>query len=260
MNLNLQNQTVLITGASGGIGQSTAAAFAEEGAHLAIHYHTQPDAALALADRLDTQTLTVGADLRNESSIDQMFTEITNTFPRLDAVVINAGVWIAQDVPLHEMSLDQWRQTLDANLTSAFLTTRAFLRHLATVHREHAAITIVSSTAALFGEADHADYAASKSALTTGLTLSLKNEIVRLAPGGRVNCVCPGWTDTPMAAPAHTTGAIDRATATVPLRRIAHPDDIARAIVFLTSPTAARHITGAILPITGGMEGRLLNP
>ncbi len=89
---------------------------------------------------------------------------------------------------------------MDTDLTGAFLTTRGFLRHLADSPREEASIVFVASTAALFGEENHTDYSAAKAAMAYGMTRSLKNEIVRLAPRGRVNCVCPGWVMTPMAA------------------------------------------------------------
>jgi 3-oxoacyl-[acyl-carrier protein] reductase len=93
-----------------------------------------------------------------------------------------------------------------------------------------------------------------------GLTRSLKNEIARLSPRGRVNAVCPGWTDTPMAR--HGTSdpqAMKRVFATMSLAKIATPEDVARAIVYLASDRLAGHITGAILPVAGGMEGRLLH-
>ena len=135
------------------------------------------------------------------------------------------------------------------------------MRHLQQVPRESASIVLVGSTAALFGEEGHADYSAAKAGLTYGLNATLKNEIVRLAPRGRVNCVCPGWTDTPMAA-AYTGDlqSVKRATATMSLRRIAQPEDVAAAIVFLASDNLAGHISGAVLPVAGGMEGRLLHP
>jgi len=120
---------------------------------------------------------------------------------------------------------------------------------------------LVASTAALFGEAEHADYAAAKAAMAYGLTRSLKNEIVRLAPRGRVNCVCPGWTRTPMAAYGLAdAAALARVQATMALRKIAEPEDVAGLIVFLTAERLAGHISGAIVPVAGGMEGRLLHP
>jgi 3-oxoacyl-[acyl-carrier protein] reductase len=261
VNASLADQCVLITGASGGIGQATARAFAAEGAKLVLHYHRNRAGAEALATSIGTPAVALPADLRDETQVDRLFTQARHTFPRIDIVVVNAGVWEATPVPLHLMSADQWRATHEANLTSAFLTCRAFLRHLAEVPRQSAAIVLVASTAAIFGEADHADYSTSKAAMAYGLTLSLKNEIVRLAPRGRVNCVCPGWTDTPMAAgQLADPEQVRRATATRPLRVVARPEDIASAIVFLSSDVLAGHITGAILPIAGGMEGRLLHP
>jgi 3-oxoacyl-[acyl-carrier protein] reductase len=189
-----------------------------------------------------------------------LFAESIKAFPQIDVAVVNAGVWVNQAVPLHKMSLEQWRTTLDGNLTSAFLTCRAFLRHLAEVPRESAAIVLVASTAGLFGEADHVDYSASKAAMINGLTLSLKNEIVRLAPRGRVNCVCPGWVRTPMAEEGLAdAAAMRRVQATMALQKVAEPEDVAAAIVFLASDRLAGHLTGTILPIAGGMEGRLLH-
>jgi 3-oxoacyl-[acyl-carrier protein] reductase len=261
MNTDLKDKCVLITGASGGIGQSVAAAFAAEGSVLALHYHHNARSIERLIGRLSTRAVAVQADLRDEQQTDAMFAEALHVFPRIDVLVVNAGMWNTAAVPLCEMTLAQWRQTLDADLASAFLTCRAFLRHLAKVPRESSAIVFVGSTAAIFGEADHADYSAAKAAMAYGLTRSLKNEIVRLAPRGRVNCVCPGWTDTPMAAGQLADAALmKRITATRPLQAVARPEDIAAAIVFLSSDALAGHISGAVLPVAGGMEGRLLNP
>jgi 3-oxoacyl-[acyl-carrier protein] reductase len=258
---DLENKCVLITGASGGVGQATAKAFAAEGATLVLHCHRNRRAVEELLSQPAVGGVVTQADLRDEAQTGAMFDDAAKAFSRVDAVVVNAGIWDPRPVPLQNMSLDQWQRTLSADLTSAFLTCRAYFRHLADVRPESASITLVGSTAALFGEADHADYASAKSALTYGLTLSLKNEIVRLAPRGRVNCVCPGWTDTPMAAKQIADPDLVRqATATRPIREIARPEDIARAIVFLSSNAMAGHITGAILPVAGGMEGRLLHP
>jgi 3-oxoacyl-[acyl-carrier protein] reductase len=164
---------------------------------------------------------------------------------------------------MHEMSLSQWRRTFDAVLTSAFLSLREFLRIVAKQKRGNA--VLVASTAAVFGEAGHADYASAKAAMAFGLTRTLKNEIARLAPhtadycGGRVNCICPGWTVVPRnQAKLGDAATVRKVTATMALPQIGRPDDMANAAVFLASDVLARHITGQTLVIAGGMEGRLL--
>jgi NAD(P)-dependent dehydrogenase (short-subunit alcohol dehydrogenase family) len=260
VNADLKDACILITGASGGIGLATADLFAEQGARLILHYHSQAEPVRALQGRLKMESVAVQADLRDERQVQGLFAEGLVTFSRIDAIVVNAGIFTSRSVPLHDMTLEQWRETIDADLTSAFLTCRSFLQHLASDPRESASIVLVASTAAVFGEAGHADYAAAKAAMAYGLTLSLKNEIVGLAPHGRVNCVCPGWTRTPMAADALADPrAVRRAQATMALEKIAEPEDVAAAIVFLTSDRLAGHLSGTILPIAGGMEGRLLH-
>ena len=260
MDAGLKDAPVLITGASGGIGQAAAKAFSRESARLALHCFSRPEAIEDLRNDIATQSVSLRADLRNAAEAAAMFADAIAALGRVDHRVVNAGVWNPCPVPLHSMSLQQWRETIEADLTSAFLTCRAFLRHLAETPRESASIVLVGSTAALIGEADHADYAAAKAAMTYGLTCSLKNEIVRMAPRGRVNCVCPGWTDTPMAAKyTSDESAVRRATATMALKKIATAEDVARAIVFLSSETLAGHVSGTILPVAGGMEGRLLH-
>jgi len=261
LNTELNDKCVLITGASGGIGLAVAVAFAEEGAKLVLHCHTRAEPLRELQRRIEVPNVAVQADLRDEQQVERVFAEALSAFPRIDVLVVNAGIFKSENVPLHEMTAEQWRETLDADLNSAFFTCRGFLRHLADDPRESAAIVLVGSSAALFGEAGHADYAAAKAAMVYGLTLSLKNEIVRLAPRGRVNCVCPGWTRTPMAAYGLCdAGLMRRVQATMALQKVAEPRDVAAAIVFLASERLSGHVTGAILPIAGGMEGRLLHP
>lgn len=260
MDSGLSGKTFVITGASGGIGASTARAFADEGANVVLHYHRNRASAESLAKELSVKSLVVGADVADERAVERLYEEALEAFPRLDGVVVNAGIWIEDEVPLHEMSLEQWRKTMDADLTGAFLTCRGFLRQVARAPRDEASVVFVASTAALFGEENHADYSAAKAAMAYGLTRSLKNEIVRYAPRGRVNCVCPGWVMTPMAASSmEDPEAVRRVTATMALRKIATPEDVARAIVFLSSSTLAGHLSGTILPLAGGMEGRWLH-
>jgi 3-oxoacyl-[acyl-carrier protein] reductase len=200
------------------------------------------------------------ADVSSEGDVDRMYADALSFFPRIDGIVVNAGIWIADEVPVHRMSLAQWQKTMETDLTGAFLTCRGFLRHVADAPREEASIVFVASTAALFGEENHTDYSSAKAAMAYGMTRSLKNEIVRLAPRGRVNCVCPGWVLTPMAAQSMADpSAVTRVTATMALRKIATPEDVARSIVFLSSSRLAGHLSGTILPLAGGMEGRWLH-
>jgi len=260
MDAGIKDQTFLITGAAGGIGAETARAFASEGANLVLHYHRNRAGAEALAKELSVRALVIQADVGSEADVDRMYREALSSFPRIDGIVVNAGIWIADEVPLHRMTLSQWQQTMETDLTGAFLTCRGFLRHVADSPREVASIVFVASTAALFGEENHTDYSSAKAAMAYGMTRSLKNEIVRLARRGRVNCVCPGWVSTPMAgASMAEPSAVKRVTATMALKKIATPEDVARAIVFLSSSRLAGHLSGTILPLAGGMEGRWLH-
>ncbi len=264
MNTGLAGKTVLITGASGGIGSALARGFAAEGAKLILHYRNGRANAEALCRELSsTETLAVRADLTREADVKRMFTTAFNKFGRVDALVANAGSWETRDIPLHKMPLKQWRNTFDAVLTSTFLCLREFLRIVAKQKRGNA--VLISSTAGIFGEAGHADYASAKSAMAYGLTRSVKNEIARIAPhtadycGGRVNCVCPGWTVVPRtAAKLGDAAIVKRVTATMALPQIGRPEDMANAAIFLASDKLARHITGQTLVVAGGMEGRLL--
>ena len=264
MNADLSGRVVVITGASGGIGSAVTRHFAQEGARLVLHCHRNRAAAEGLRRELSAvESIVVRADLTKEGEVGRLFDQAIKRFGRVDSLVANAGAWESRDVPLHQMSLTQWRTTLDAVLTSAFLSLREFLRRVARQKRGNA--VLIASTAAVFGEPGHADYASAKAAMAFGLTRSLKNEISRLAPhtadycGGRINCVCPGWTVVPRTAgKLKQAGIIRKVAATMALPQLARPDDIAHAVVFLSSDRLARHITGQTLLIAGGMEGRWL--
>lgn len=264
MNTELSGKVVLITGASGGIGSAIARRFADEGARLVLHYRSGKDRVENLRRELSSvEALPVRADLTKESDVRRLFNAALKEFGRVDTLIANAGSWETSDVPLHEMSLKQWRATMDAVLTSTFLCTREFFRLVAKQKSGNA--VLVASTAAVFGEAGHADYASAKAAMAYGLTRTLKNEIARLAPhtknycGGRVNCICPGWTVVPRNAGKLTDAkVVSKVTATMALPKIARPDDMANAAGFLSSDKLAGHITGQTLVIAGGMEGRLL--
>jgi len=246
MDSGLVGKRVLVTGASGGIGGACARAFLAEGAEVVGHYRRGRERAEALGD-----VQLVAADLTREDDVDRMFEEAG----RLDACAAVAGVWPSEDVPVWELSLERWRATLEANLTATFLAARGFLRQL----DGDGALVLVGSTAGLVGEAGHADYAAAKSALLGGLLLSLKNEVVRRSPGVRVNAVAPGWTESPMTRGHVSEEQVARISRTMALRKVAQPEDVAAQVVALASPVISGHVTGQIVTVAGGMEGRVVH-
>lgn len=264
METNLADKVVVITGASGGIGSAIARRFADEGAKLVLHCRRNRAKAETLQRELTgVDALLVGADLTREAEARRLFGAAIKRFGRVDTLIANAGSWEPRDVPLHRMSLRQWQATLNAVLTSTFLSAREFLRLVARQRRGN--IVFIASTAAVFGEAGHADYASAKAAMAYGLARTLKNEIARLAPhtkdycGGRVNCICPGWTLIPRtAAKLRNAATVRKVTATMALPQVARPEDIANLAVFLSSDNLARHITGQTILVAGGMEGRWL--
>jgi 3-oxoacyl-[acyl-carrier protein] reductase len=252
METGLAGKGVLVTGGSGGIGAACVRAFRAEGARVVAHYHLGRERAEAVgADAI------VGGDLREEADVERVFAEAREALGRIDVCAAVAGVWPQEDVPAWELPLERWEATLRANLTATFLTTRAFLREVA--RTGHGSLVLVGSTAGLVGEAGHADYAAAKGALHTGLLLSLKNEIVRIAPLGRVNAVAPGWTESPMTRGHVDPDDVRRVTRTMALRKVARPEDVARQVVVLASDELSGHVTGQVVTIAGGMEGRTVH-
>ena len=247
MQTGLEGKRVLVTGGSGGIGTACVRAFAAEGADVVVHYHRGRERAEAAGGHAIVQ-----ADLTNETDVARAFEQAGP----LDVCAAVAGMWPAGDVAVRELGLDRWRATLDANLTATFLTARAFLEQLG--DRE-GALVLVGSTAGLFGEAGHADYAAAKAAITGGLLLSLKNEVVRRHPRTRVNAVAPGWTESPMTRGFVDPEAVRRASRTMALRKVAQPEDVAAQVVALASPLVSGHVTGQVVVVAGGMEGRTIH-
>ena len=255
MDTGLADKVVLVTGGAGGIGSACVRAFAAEGARVAVHYRTSRERAEALAAEIGG--VAIGADLTDEAEVEFLFTRAREELGDVEVCAAVAGVWPRDDEPVWKLGLERWEEVLRANLTATFLTARGFLREVERTGRGN--LVLVGSTAGRFGEAGHADYAAAKSAIQVGLLLSLKNEIVRIAPSGRVNAVAPGWTYSPMTRGALDPELVERISRTMALRKVAVAEDIARAVVVLASDELSGHVTGELITVAGGMEGRTVH-
>lgn len=256
MDTGLAGKGVVVTGASGGIGAACARLFAAEGARVVVHYHRGEERARAVASEIGAAV--VQADLTVEADAARLFASARATLGTVEVCAAVAGVWPSEDTPVWELPLERWEETVRQNLTATFLTARAFLGEVA--RSGHGSLVLVGSTAGSFGEAGHADYAAAKSAVQGGLLLSLKNEIVRVAPRARVNAVAPGWTESPMTRGHVDPEAVRRISRTMALRKVAQPEEVAAQVVVLASDVLSGHVSGQVVTVAGGMEGRVVHP
>jgi len=245
--IDLSGRNAIVTGGSRGIGRATARLLAQAGASVGIGYHSREADSRAVVEELRALGVHAWAeqgDLGRAEDAERLFDRGDREFDGLDFFIGNAGIWPPASVPLTEMTDQQWRGTLAANLDSAFFTTRAALRRI----RSGGAVVLVSSTAGQRGEAYHADYAASKGAMISmvkGLCVEAGSRDVT------VNAVAPGWVDTEMSASALDTELRSEIDAAIPIGAVATSEDIGGPILFLCSGLA-RHITGEILNVNGG--------
>jgi len=238
--LDLSGEQILVTGASGNIGQGIAARLAEAGATVVAHYHQNATAAEALIDRLGTGRV-IGADLTNKASVDAMLDSADATM-----VVNNAAVQTVQN--LADMSFSDWRLMMAANLDSAFLVTQRAARAWSSAD-SGGAIVNIASIEGLDPAKGHGHYATSKAGLVM-LTRAAALEFG--AARIRVNTVSPGLIDREGLREDWPDG-VGRWLDRVPLGRVGTPNDVADAVLFLLSP-AARWISGANLVVDGGMS------
>jgi 3-oxoacyl-[acyl-carrier protein] reductase len=258
MDTGLAGKGVVVTGASGGIGAACARAFAAEGARVLVHYHRGDERARALATELGGAPV-AQADLTTEADVERLFADARAALGTVEVCAAVAGVYPQEDVPVWDLDLDRFERVLRENLVATFLTARGFLREVAAAGSGSGALVLVGSTAGRFGEAGHADYAAAKAAIQGGLLLSLKNEVARLGARVRVNAVAPGWTHSAMTRGMLEEADVRRITRTMPLRKVATPEDVAAQVVVLASARLSGHVTGELVTVAGGMEGRVVH-
>ena len=253
MNLSLSGKVALVTGGSRGIGAAVVRMFVGSGARVLFSYEKAKERADQLVKEVGAEKCAAAAcNLSGTETARELVARTVDRFGRLDILVANHGVWSAEDVPVDQMQDSQWRSTVAINLDSVFALVKSSVAQMKKQEKSGAAsghIVLVSSTAGQRGEAFHCDYAATKGALIS-MVKGLSTELAR--DGIYVNCVAPGWVDTDMSAPA-LNDAKSRAAifATIPLGRVAKPEEIAAPILFLCTPQAG-FITGEVFNVNGG--------
>jgi 3-oxoacyl-[acyl-carrier protein] reductase len=242
-----RGRSVLVTGASRGIGAATAHAFAAAGDRVAVHYGSSRAAAEDVLEALPGRGHgLVGADLADPAAVASMVEAAAAQLGGIDVLVNNAGIFTPHEI--HRTSYEEWQQawerTLGVNLLGAANVTWCAVRHMDKGGR----IVNVASRGAFRGEPGQPAYGASKAGLT-----SFGQSLARAlgSHGIAVTTVAPGWTDTDMAAQALSGVEGERRRSESPLRRVATPTEVARAIVYLASPDA-EFATGAVLDFNGG--------
>ena len=253
ISLSLAGKTALVTGGSRGIGAATVRMFCAAGARVAFNYQKARPQAEALVKELGEENCAAFAsDLTGTTTAQELVSATVNRFGRLDILVANHGVWPPEDVPIDQMSDEQWRTTISVNLDSVF----ALLKHSVAQMKKQANrgaaaghIVLVSSTSGQRGEAFHCDYSATKGALIS-MVKSLSTELAR--DQIYVNCVAPGWVATDMSMPALNDPSTRNAIfSTIPIGRVGTPEEIAAPILFLCTEYAG-FMAGEIFNVNGG--------
>lgn len=243
----MERKSVLITGASRGIGAETARRFAAAGYAVAVNYCKSERQALALVDELlraGHEAAAVRADVADPVQVYEMVDNVLDIFCQLDILVCNAGV--AWQGLLSDMTTEEWRDLFAVNVDGVFHCCKAVLPHF--IHRKAGKIVTVSSIWGQVGASCEAAYSASKAAVI-GLTKALAKE---LGPSGiTVNCVAPGVIDTEMNARL-TAADLEALREETPLERVGTAADAAESILFLASG-AADFMTGQVLSPNGGL-------
>ena len=246
--MKLNDKIAVVTGGSRGIGRATVECLAALGANVVVNYVSDESAAneaVAVAEARGVGALAVKADISQLGEAHQLIETTMERFGRVDYLICNAGIW--EGTAVDQLTEELWDRTIDLNLKGTWTVCHAAVPHMK--KQGSGRIVIVSSTAGQRGEANVSNYAASKGGQIS-LTKSLAAE---LGPFGiNVNSVAPGWVDTDMCVEAFAQPGFRKSIEdSIPVGRVATPEDIAWPIVFLCTDWA-RHINGEILNVNGG--------
>jgi 2-deoxy-D-gluconate 3-dehydrogenase len=250
---DLKGKVAIVTGGNGGIGLGMAKGLAKAGARVVVAARNpdKSDAAVRELKALGPDASALAVDVTDEGSVDAMVAAAVRQCDRVDILVNNAGINIRK--PAHEMSLQQWQQVIDTNLTSAFVCSRAAYPHLK--RAGGGKIINIGSMLSIFGASFAPAYGASKGGIVQ-LTKSLA--VAWAADNIQVNAVLPGWIDTDLTRQAREQlqGLNERVLARSPAGRWGTMDDFEGIAVFLASPASA-FITGTAIPVDGGYSTQI---
>ena len=245
---DLKGKVAIVTGGNGGIGLGMARGLARAGARVVVAARNKEKSSAAVRElqALGAGALAISVDVTDEKSVAALISETAERCDRLDILVNNAGINIRK--PAQDLSLEEWRQVLDTNLTSAFLCSRSAYAHMK--RAGGGKIINVGSMLSIFGAAFAPAYGASKGGIVQ-LTKSLATAWAR--DNIQVNAVLPGWVDTELTRQARKEieGLHERVLAGTPAGRWGGIDDFAGIAVFLAS-TASDFLTGTAIPLDGG--------
>ncbi|MCH7737393.1 MAG: 3-oxoacyl-[acyl-carrier-protein] reductase [Chloroflexi bacterium] len=245
--IDLSGKVALVTGASRGIGAVVASRLAEAGAKVGVNYHASPDAASVVVDSINKsggEAILVGGDVSQDDKAAAVIKNLVDHFGRIDILVNNAG--INKDQLLIRMKPEDFDSVISVNLRGAFLCTRYAMTHL--IRQRSGRVINMSSVVGLSGNPGQANYAAAKAGLV-GLTKAVAREVA--SRNVTVNALAPGYITTAMVDElSEETQA--KILERIPMGRFGAPEDVAEAVVFLSSDGAS-YITGQVLTIDGGL-------
>lgn len=255
MEINLNNQTAIVTGGSSGLGKAIALLYGKNGANVVVNYYSDEEEANEIVTEIEKsggKAIAVQANVGKEEDVKNLFRKTIDTFGSLDILVANSGR--QDDAPLSKMTLEAWEKILNINLTGQFLCAREAIKQFREqgdrgVSRSIGKIICMSSVHEVIPWAGHANYAASKGGVSM-LMKTLAQEVA--AEKIRVNSIAPGAIKTPINEDVTSGPKAKELLTLIPYNRIGEPEDVANVALFLASDMAD-YITGATLFVDGGM-------
>jgi acetoacetyl-CoA reductase len=245
---NPEQRVAIVTGGARGIGAGITTALAKTGAHVAVGYSSNAQAAEDLKGKLEAEGASISVHQGNVGEPDdcaRVVKEVMDLKGRVDYLVNNAGITV--DKTVRKLTVDDWHAVLRINLSGAFYMTKNVIDQM--VSNEFGRIVNISSVIGQTGSVGQANYASSKAGLI-GFSKSLAQEVA--AKGVTVNCVAPGFIETEMVA-AVPEKALEKIVAKIPMKRLGQADEIARAVQFLVDDKAG-YITGSVIAVNGGLD------